>query len=77
MDPRANVHLRRALFGNSLEKKANRVKNIYKFIHFIASHSEERKTNVIGVLFAKYSSKASNVYLHTKDEITCANQVSV
>lgn len=46
MDPRANVHLRCALFGNSLEnKKANRVKtNIYKFIDFIASHPEEQNT---------------------------------
>lgn len=29
MDPRANVHLTCALFGNSLETKANRVKQIF------------------------------------------------
>ena len=29
MDPRANVHLTCALFGNSLKKKANRVKQIF------------------------------------------------
>ena len=58
VDPRANVHLTCALFGNSLETKANRVKQIFTSLLTLLLLTLRNKNNVFGVLFAQYSSKA-------------------